>query len=137
MYIFFNIVSAECFSLVKNQRPYPLVNTESNEIDNLIPYLEESIKEAETDNLKKLIEDYIDENQYEERRLKSFANKLNVNRLSKRSFKLQDLELCKNVHCNNIHSNGQVSKTWRMAQLQTCCPSYRKKYSQYKKNAAY
>ena len=102
-----------------------------------MPYLEESLKEAEKDNLKKLIEDYIDENEYEVNRLKSLEKELKINRLQKRSFKLQDLELCRNVHCHNIHSNGQVSKTWRMAQLQTCCPMYRKKYSQYKKNAPY
>ncbi|CAF0708681.1 unnamed protein product [Brachionus calyciflorus] len=46
------------------------------------------------------------------------------------------LELCKNVNCSNIHSNGQVSKTWRMAQLAACCPSYRKQYSHHlKKNS--
>ena len=31
-----------------------------------------------------------------------------------------------NVNCNNIYSNGQVSKTWRVAELYTCCPYYRK-----------
>ena len=63
-----------------------------------MPYLEESLKEAEKDNLKKLIEDYIDENEYEVNRLKSLEKELKINRLQKRSFKLQDLELCRNVY---------------------------------------
>ena len=30
------------------------------------------------------------------------------------------------MNCRRVYSNGQVSKTWRAAQLYTCCPSYRK-----------
>ena len=58
-------------------------------------------------------------------------------KLKKRSdyYKLRELEFCKNVNCDNVHSNGQLSKTWRIAQLTTCCPAYRKIYfSHFKKN---
>ncbi len=48
----------------------------------------------------------------------------------------RELELCKNVNCNNYQTNGQVSKTWRIAQLTTCCPAYRRMYFQHKKNVA-
>lgn len=54
----------------------------------------------------------------------------------KREYSPLHWELCRNVNCANIHSNGQVSKTWRMAQLAACCPSYRKQYSHHlKKNS--
>ncbi|RNA08744.1 hypothetical protein BpHYR1_014406 [Brachionus plicatilis] len=54
----------------------------------------------------------------------------------KREYSPLHWELCRNVNCTNIHSNGQVSKTWRMAQLAACCPSYRKQYSHHlKKNS--
>ena len=56
---------------------------------------------------------------------------------NKRANQFKGLELCKNVNCENYHSNGQVSKTWRMAQLTTCCPNFRKTYyAAFKKNAA-
>lgn len=39
------------------------------------------------------------------------------------------LEFCKHVNCSIHHSNGQIAKTWRNAQLLTCCPSFRRRYN--------